>query len=44
MWDLHVVETLCHLLAFIAARWTPQPRTVQRAALAALVMSVVIVV
>ncbi|MEV1083633.1 COX15/CtaA family protein [Streptomyces sp. NPDC050211] len=31
-------------LAFIAARWTPQPRTVQRAALAALVMSVVIVV
>jgi len=31
-------------LAFIAARWTPQPRTVQRAALAALVMAVVIVV
>ncbi|GAA1424108.1 COX15/CtaA family protein [Streptomyces thermospinosisporus] len=31
-------------LAFIAARWTPQPRTVRRAALAALVMSVVIVV
>jgi len=31
-------------LAFIAARWTPTPRTVQRAALAALVMSVVIVV
>ncbi|MEV7888967.1 COX15/CtaA family protein [Streptomyces sp. NPDC002817] len=31
-------------LAFIAARWTPDPRTVQRAALAALVMSVVIVV
>lgn len=31
-------------LAFIAARWTPEPRTVQRAALAALVMSVVIVV
>jgi cytochrome c oxidase assembly protein subunit 15 len=31
-------------LAFIAARWTPQPRTVQRAALAALVMSVIIVV
>ncbi|MDO0932168.1 COX15/CtaA family protein [Streptomyces sp. DG2A-72] len=31
-------------LAFIAARWTPNPRTVQRAALAALVMSVVIVV
>lgn len=31
-------------LAFIAARWTPHPRTVQRAALAPLVMSVVIVV
>ncbi|MFD7875226.1 heme A synthase [Streptomyces sp. NPDC059766] len=31
-------------LAFIAARWTPQPRTIRRAALAALVMSVVIVV
>ncbi|MFG2548974.1 heme A synthase [Streptomyces sp. NPDC048581] len=31
-------------LAFIAARWTPTPRTVQRAALAALVMSVFIVV
>ncbi|MFE9094999.1 heme A synthase [Streptomyces sp. NPDC007264] len=31
-------------LAFIAARWTPQPRTVRRAALAALVMAVVIVV
>ncbi|MEU0006139.1 COX15/CtaA family protein [Streptomyces sp. NPDC006314] len=31
-------------LAFIAGRWTPGPRTVQRAALAALVMSVVIVV
>ncbi|WP_133910246.1 COX15/CtaA family protein [Streptomyces sp. NBC_00582] len=31
-------------LAFIADRWTPAPRTVQRAALSALVMSVVIVV
>ncbi|MEV5884438.1 COX15/CtaA family protein [Streptomyces sp. NPDC052020] len=31
-------------LAFIAARWTPAPRTVQRAALSALVMSVIIVV
>ncbi|MFC9058764.1 heme A synthase [Streptomyces sp. NPDC057074] len=31
-------------LAFIAARWTPDPRTVRRAALIALVMSVVIVV
>ncbi|WP_432139315.1 MULTISPECIES: COX15/CtaA family protein [unclassified Streptomyces] len=31
-------------LAFVAERWTPHPRTVRRAALAALVMSVVIVV
>ncbi|MFF0162324.1 heme A synthase [Streptomyces sp. NPDC005263] len=31
-------------LAFIAEHWTPTPRTVRRAALAALVMSVVIVV
>ncbi|OKJ91778.1 cytochrome B [Streptomyces sp. CB02400] len=31
-------------LAFIAARWTPAPRTVRRAALTALVMAVVIVV
>ncbi|MGA5204979.1 COX15/CtaA family protein [Streptomyces variegatus] len=31
-------------LAFIAGRWTPQPRTVQRAALSALLMSVIIVV
>ncbi|MEW2314894.1 COX15/CtaA family protein [Streptomyces bauhiniae] len=31
-------------LAFIADRWTPDPRTVRRAALAALVMAVVIVV
>jgi heme a synthase len=31
-------------LAFIAERWTPTPRTVQRAALSALVMSVIIVV
>ncbi|MDG9727976.1 COX15/CtaA family protein [Streptomyces sp. DH41] len=31
-------------LAFIAARWTPDPRTVRRAALAALVMAVAIVV
>ncbi|MDT0344753.1 COX15/CtaA family protein [Streptomyces litchfieldiae] len=31
-------------LAFIAERWTPRPETVRRAALAALVMSVVIVV
>ncbi|MFJ4683515.1 heme A synthase [Streptomyces sp. NPDC088789] len=31
-------------LAFIAARWTPDPRTVRRAALVALVMAVTIVV
>ncbi|MFI6206731.1 heme A synthase [Streptomyces sp. NPDC051041] len=31
-------------LAFVAARWTPAPQTVRRAALSALVMSVVIVV
>ncbi|MEU1073889.1 MULTISPECIES: COX15/CtaA family protein [unclassified Streptomyces] len=31
-------------LAFIAERWTPSPRTVQRAALIAVVMAVVIVV
>ncbi|WP_420081163.1 COX15/CtaA family protein [Streptomyces sp. JL4002] len=38
IWD--VLNPLAH----IASRWTPSPRTVQRAALAALVMSVVIVV
>ncbi|WP_461074206.1 COX15/CtaA family protein [Streptomyces deserti] len=38
------VAALRNPLAFIAARWTPAPRTVQRAALSALVMSVVIVV
>lgn len=31
-------------LAYLARRWTPSPRTVQRAALAAVLMSVVIVV
>jgi cytochrome c oxidase assembly protein subunit 15 len=31
-------------LAFIAARWTPTPRTVRRAALSAVVMAVIIVV
>ncbi|MFF0855518.1 heme A synthase [Streptomyces sp. NPDC003280] len=31
-------------LAFIAGRWTPDPRTVRRAALTALVMTVIIVV
>ncbi|MGW4561509.1 COX15/CtaA family protein [Streptomyces sp. NPDC004561] len=38
------VAALRNPLAFIADRWTPDPRTVQRAALSALVMSVVIVV
>ncbi|ANP54347.1 COX15/CtaA family protein [Streptomyces griseochromogenes] len=38
------VAALRNPLAFIADRWTPAPRTVRRAALAALVMSVVIVV
>ncbi len=38
------VEAVRNPLAFIAERWTPKPRTVQRAALAALVMAVVIVV
>ncbi|MFF7329386.1 COX15/CtaA family protein [Streptomyces sp. NPDC008150] len=39
-----VVSAVRNPLAFIAARWTPQPRTVRRSALSALVMSVVIVV
>ncbi|KUN87554.1 COX15/CtaA family protein [Streptomyces griseoruber] len=38
------VAALRNPLAFISERWTPAPRTVQRAALSALVMSVVIVV
>ncbi|MEU9985879.1 COX15/CtaA family protein [Streptomyces sp. NPDC048045] len=38
------VAALRNPLALIADRWTPHPRTVRRAALAALVMSVVIVV
>ncbi|GAT80520.1 hypothetical protein STXM2123_1221 [Streptomyces sp. F-3] len=38
------VSVVRNPLAFVAARWTPHPRTVQRAALAALVMAVVIVV
>ncbi|MEU1404683.1 COX15/CtaA family protein [Streptomyces sp. NPDC005728] len=38
------VAALRNPLASIAARWTPDPRTVRRAALIALVMSVVIVV
>ncbi|MEW2051530.1 COX15/CtaA family protein [Streptomyces sp. NPDC005476] len=39
-----VVAAVRNPLAFIAARWTPTRRTVRRAALSALVMSVVIVV
>jgi cytochrome c oxidase assembly protein subunit 15 len=38
------VAALRNPLAFIAERWTPTPRTVQRSALSALVMSVIIVV
>ncbi|NEC11553.1 heme A synthase [Streptomyces sp. SID8014] len=38
------VEAARNPLAFIAARWTPSPGTVRRAALAAMVMTVVIVV
>ncbi|MFJ4846101.1 MULTISPECIES: heme A synthase [unclassified Streptomyces] len=37
-------QALRNPLAFIAQRWTPSPATVRRAAMAALVMSVVIVV
>ncbi|MEU8434783.1 COX15/CtaA family protein [Streptomyces sp. NPDC029216] len=40
----HTIVAVLNPFAYIAARWTPSPRTVQRAALAALVMSVVIVV
>lgn len=40
----NVAEAVRNPLAFIAARWTPRPGTVRRAALAALLMSVVIVV
>ncbi|MFE1458318.1 heme A synthase [Streptomyces sp. NPDC058735] len=39
-----VVAAARNPLAFIADRWTPEPRTVRRAALSALVMSVIIVV
>ncbi|MFF1479857.1 heme A synthase [Streptomyces sp. NPDC058301] len=39
-----VAQAVRNPLAFIAERWTPSPRTVQRAALAAVVMAVVIVV
>ncbi|MEV0096186.1 COX15/CtaA family protein [Streptomyces sp. NPDC050738] len=39
-----VAQAVRNPLAFIAERWTPTPKTVQRAAMAALVMAVVIVV
>ncbi|MEI5099908.1 COX15/CtaA family protein [Streptomyces sp. PmtG] len=39
-----VAQAARNPLAFIAERWTPTPRTVQRAALVALAMAVVIVV
>ncbi|MFD9562800.1 heme A synthase [Streptomyces sp. NPDC059994] len=39
-----VAQAVRNPLAFIAERWTPSPRTVQRAALTAVVMAVVIVV
>ena len=38
------IEPVQNPLAYIAQRWTPAPQTVRRAALAAVVMSVVIVV
>ncbi|WP_093839121.1 COX15/CtaA family protein [Streptomyces aidingensis] len=41
---LTAARVLRNPLAFTAERWTPQPRTVRRAASAALLMSVVIVV
>ncbi|MFC4889763.1 COX15/CtaA family protein [Streptomyces beijiangensis] len=39
-----VAQAVRNPLAFIAERWTPDPRTVRRAAMAALVMAVAIVV
>jgi cytochrome c oxidase assembly protein subunit 15 len=39
-----VAQAARNPLAFIAERWTPTPRTLQRAALAAVVMTVVIIV
>ncbi|MEV6397518.1 COX15/CtaA family protein [Streptomyces sp. NPDC051907] len=39
-----VAQAARNPLAFIADRWTPTPRTLQRAALSAVVMSVVIIV
>lgn len=39
-----LVQAVRNPLALVAARWTPAPRTVRRAALAALLMTIVIVV
>ncbi|WP_369200914.1 heme A synthase [Streptomyces sp. PU-14G] len=39
-----LLELVRNPIAYIAARWTPSPRTVQRAAFTALLMSIVIVV
>ncbi|CAL9405746.1 COX15/CtaA family protein [Streptomyces sp. enrichment culture] len=39
-----LLEFVGNPIAYIAARWTPSPRTVERAALAALLMSILIVV
>ncbi|MFE2168131.1 heme A synthase [Streptomyces sp. NPDC059447] len=40
----HTIGAVLNPFAYIAGRWTPSPRTVRRAASAALVMSVLIVV
>ncbi|MFD0357709.1 heme A synthase [Streptomyces sp. NPDC127110] len=40
----HTIGAVLNPFAYLAARWTPSPRIVQRAALAALIMTVVIVV
>ncbi|MGY1434917.1 COX15/CtaA family protein [Streptomyces reniochalinae] len=40
----NLLEVVRNPIAYIAARWTPSPRTVRRAALTALLMSILIVV
>ncbi|MBQ0864988.1 heme A synthase [Streptomyces sp. RK75] len=40
----NLLEVVRNPIAYIAARWTPSPRTVERAAFTALLMSIVIVV
>ena len=37
-----LLELVRNPIAYIAARWTPSPRTVERAALAALLMSILL--